>query len=121
MILQVYESLKVSGQIPPEKLAFFDHEEGASQLSYMRYLPVAARPATAIYIVDNNLDAVVRICLNLLKEKHATFWTLHHLTASGTRCNAAGQDTLVSANCSFGCAQLIAWRNGGQIINGIIS
>ena len=55
----MYDSLKASGQIPPEKLAFFDDREGANQLAYMRYLPVARRPATAVYIVDNNLDAVV--------------------------------------------------------------
>lgn len=57
--LQVYDSLKSSGKVCPEKLAVFDNEEAADQLYYMRYLPVAARPATAIYIVDNNLDGIV--------------------------------------------------------------
>lgn len=61
--MQVYDSLKASGKISPEKMAVFDSEEAADQLSYMRYLPVAARPATAIYIVDNNLDGVVS-CLS---------------------------------------------------------
>ena len=55
----MHATLKASGKVPPEKLARFDNEEGASQLQYMRYLPVASRPATAIYIVDQNLDAVV--------------------------------------------------------------
>lgn len=64
MGLQVYDSLKSSGKVPPEKMAVFDNEEGADQLSYMRYLPVTARPATAIYIVDNNLDGVVSPSLN---------------------------------------------------------
>lgn len=53
----VYDSLKKSGAVPPEKLAHFNNEEGANQLYYMRYLPDPARPATAIYIVDNQLDA----------------------------------------------------------------
>lgn len=52
----VYDSLKKSGAVPPEKLACFDNEEGANQLYYMRYLSDPARPATAIYIVDNQLD-----------------------------------------------------------------
>lgn len=59
-LLQVYDSLKTSGKVPPEKLARFNHEEGASQLQYMRYLPVARRPATALYIVEQNLDSAVR-------------------------------------------------------------
>ena len=63
--LQVYDSLKASGKVPPEKLAVFDSEEAAEQLYYMRYLPVHARPATAIYIIDNNLDGVVCHCLAL--------------------------------------------------------
>lgn len=57
--MQVYDSLKKSDAVPPETLAHFDNEEGANQLYYMRYLSDPARPATAIYIVENQLDAQV--------------------------------------------------------------
>lgn len=45
---------------PADKLAYFDRERGEDLLLEMRYLPIYARPATAEYIVDNNLDAPVR-------------------------------------------------------------
>lgn len=62
--LQVHDSLKKSGKLSPETMAFFDHEESANVLYHMRFLPVSARPAVAEYIVDRQLDAAV--CPTLL-------------------------------------------------------
>ena len=57
--LQVYESLRRSEEFPKEKLAHFDGE-GTEELLYeMRNLGVSLRPATAEYIVDNDLDPYV--------------------------------------------------------------
>ncbi len=56
---QVYESLAKAEDFPAEKLAYFDVEGGEDLLHEMRFLPVAARPAAAEYIVDNGLDATV--------------------------------------------------------------
>ena len=55
----MYESLRRSAEFPEEKLAHFD-SEGAEDLLYeMRNLGIGLRPATAEYIVDNNLDPYV--------------------------------------------------------------
>ena len=56
----MYDTLQKSGELPAEKLQYFDQEEGAAMLYHMRFLPVTARAATAAYIVDNQLDARVR-------------------------------------------------------------
>ena len=59
---QVYDSLAKEGSgFPPQKLAYFDVEGGEDLLHEMRFLAVAARPASAEYIVDGGLDAVVRL------------------------------------------------------------
>ena len=55
----MYESLRRSEEFPKEKLAHFDGE-GTEELLYeMRNLGVSLRPATAEYIVDNDLDPYV--------------------------------------------------------------
>lgn len=85
--LQVYDSLKASGEVPLEKLAFFDSEDGPNQLAYMRYLSVSARPATAIYIADNNLSAVVskvRNTLTVQKRKHLSAMPLWNASQCGS-------------------------------------
>jgi hypothetical protein len=57
---QVYESLAKSGELPEEKLRYFD-AEGAEFLLYeYRFLTVPRRIAAAEYIVDNQLDKQVR-------------------------------------------------------------
>ena len=59
LTLKVYESLRRSEEFPKEKLEHFD-TEGAEDLLYeMRNLGVSMRPATAEYIVDNDLDPFV--------------------------------------------------------------
>ncbi|BDA49792.1 Rubisco accumulation factor 1, chloroplastic [Coccomyxa sp. Obi] len=53
--VQVYESLKRSGELTPAQLAYFDREDGAELLYEMRLLSTN-RPPTAAYIADNELD-----------------------------------------------------------------
>ena len=58
--LQVYESLARSGEVPPEELAYFDPEGGEDLLYGMRFLPIAARPPIARFIVERKMDGPVR-------------------------------------------------------------
>ncbi len=58
--VQVYESLKKSPDMPRDKLEQLN-APGSEHLIYeMRFLAHEARPATALYILEKNLDAAVR-------------------------------------------------------------
>lgn len=59
-VSQVYESLARSGEVPLEELAYFDPEGGEDLLYGMRFLPIAARPPIARFIVKRKMDGPVR-------------------------------------------------------------
>jgi hypothetical protein len=54
----VYESLKLSGNVPPETMAAFD-EHGEELLYAFRFLGVDFRVSAAIYLVKNQLEPEV--------------------------------------------------------------
>ena len=56
----MYESLARSGEVPPEELAYFDPEGGEDLLYGMRFLPTAARPPIARFIVERKMDGPAR-------------------------------------------------------------
>ena len=77
--MQVYDSLGKAEEFPAEKLAYFDVEGGEDLLHEMRFLPVAARPAVAEYIVDNGLDATVCKAMPLAPHAWVSFCPETHL------------------------------------------
>ena len=58
--MQVYESLKASGELSEEVLSHFDSDGAENLLYQMRFLAASRRVEPAKYIVANNLDARVR-------------------------------------------------------------
>ncbi len=76
----MYESLKKSGELSPAQLAYFDREDGAELLYEMRLLSTN-RPATAAYIVDNELDPTVRTFIYLenpqMCDESCSSWTAY--------------------------------------------
>lgn len=72
--MNVYDSLKSGGAVPPERLAYFDAEEGADLLYQLRFLTADYRIAAVNYLVDEQADQAVskssrhlhaKICLGL--------------------------------------------------------
>ena len=62
LALQVYESLRKSGELSSSQIAYFDRDDGAELLYEMRLLSVTSRPTLAAYIADNDLDPPVSTC-----------------------------------------------------------
>ncbi len=52
----VYKSLKKSGEMSEQSLAYFDQEGGERLLHELRFLSVEQRVAAAIYIVEQQMD-----------------------------------------------------------------
>ena len=57
--MNVYDSLVSGGAVPPERLAYFDAEEGADLLYQLRFLTADYRIAAVNYLVDTQADEAV--------------------------------------------------------------
>lgn len=98
--LQVYESLKRSGELSEEQMSYFDREDGAELLYEMRLLSVAARPTTAVYIADQQLSPQVNSASGPSRLEQYFLQTPILVTRSGKR----------SAGAPANCASSTTWR-----------
>ena len=57
--MNVYDSLVSGGAVSPERLAYFDVEEGADLLYQLRFLTADYRIAAVNYLVDEQADEAV--------------------------------------------------------------
>ena len=57
--MQVYDSLMKSGEMSESDLAYFNVREGANLLYELRFVPLSARPASALYMKEKDMNAHV--------------------------------------------------------------
>lgn len=59
IVVQVYDSLKKSGEIDDSDLAHFNGKDGAALLYELRFVPLTVRPPAALYMRECDMNPAV--------------------------------------------------------------